>query len=119
MNPPSSSFKRYCKTLTLQDNPDLIAEYERVHRSENMWPEITQGMKSVGILRMEIYRHNTLLFMIMDTVADFDHDQAMGRLAALPRQAKWEAFVSRFQQSNPTSSAEEKWQLMHQVYKLI
>ena len=103
----------------MQDDPDLIAEYERVHRPENMWPEITQSMKSVGILRMEIYRHNTLLFMIMDTVADFDHEQAMHQLASLPRQAEWEAFVSHFQQSNPTSSAQEKWQLMHQVYELV
>ena len=114
-----SSFKRYCKTLTLQNDADLIAEYERVHRPENMWPEITQGMKAVGILRMEIYRHDTHLFMIMDTVADFDHDQAMNQLAVLPRQAEWEAFVSRFQQSDPTSSAQEKWQLMQRVYELV
>ena len=115
----SLSFNRYCKTLTLRDDADLIAEYERVHRPENMWPEITQGMKAIGILRMEIYRQNTLLFMIMDTVADFDHDQAMNQLATLPRQAEWEAFVSRFQQSDPASSAQEKWQLMHQVYELV
>jgi L-rhamnose mutarotase len=56
--------------------------------------------------------------MIMDTVADFDHDKAMTKLAKKPRQSEWEAYVSRFQQSSAEATADEKWQLMERIYKL-
>ncbi|WP_339740719.1 L-rhamnose mutarotase [uncultured Sunxiuqinia sp.] len=111
-------FKRYCKTLLLENNPDLIEAYKNVHSPGNTWPEIAQGMKEVGILDMEIYIHENRLFMIMDTVADFDHDRAMNELAGKPRQSEWEAFVSRFQVTSKEASANEKWVLMERIYEL-
>ena len=111
-------YKRYCKTLTLQDDPQLINEYKKVHAPGSTWPEITQGMIEVGILDMEIYIMGTRLFMIMDTNAEFDHDRAMAQLAAKPRQSEWEAFVSRFQKTSSEATADEKWQLMERIYKL-
>jgi L-rhamnose mutarotase len=111
-------YKRYCKTLELKNDPDLIAEYRKVHAQNKVWPEITRGMKEVGILDMEIYLSGTRLFMIMDTRTDFNHEQAMSVLATKPRQAEWEAFVSRFQKSSSTASADEKWQLLERIYKL-
>ena len=113
-----SAFKRYCKTLSLKDDPKLIEDYKKVHAPGAAWPEITQGMKDVGIIDMEIYIFGTRLFMIMDTVADFDHDKAMTKLATKPRQSEWEAYVSRFQQSSAEATADEKWQLMERIYKL-
>ncbi|MDD2303464.1 MAG: L-rhamnose mutarotase [Prolixibacteraceae bacterium] len=110
--------KRYCKTLSLKDDPKLIEDYKKVHAPGAAWPEITQGMKDVGIIDMEIYIYGTRLFMIMDTVADFDHDKAMAELATKPRQSEWEAYVSRFQQSSAEATADEKWQLMERIYKL-
>lgn len=113
-----SAFKRYCKTLALKDDSQLIEDYKKVHAPGAAWPEITQGMKDVGIIDMEIYIYGTRLFMIMDTVADFDHDKAMAELATRPRQSEWEAYVSRFQQSSAEATADEKWQLMERIYKL-
>ena len=40
--------KRYCQTLELRDNPELIAEYRRRHSREKAWPEIRQGIREVG-----------------------------------------------------------------------
>jgi L-rhamnose mutarotase len=57
-------------------------------------------MKEVGILDMEIYIHGNVLFMIMDTVAEFDHEKAFKELAKKPRQAEWEAHMSQFQVSS-------------------
>ena len=111
-------YKRYCKTLTLQDDPQLISEYKKVHAPGSTWPEITQGMIELGILDMEIYIMGTRLFMIMDTVPEFDHDRAMAELAAKPRQSEWEAYVSRFQKTSSEATADEKWQLMERIYKL-
>jgi len=112
------NYKRYCKTLSLKDDAQLIEDYKKVHAPGAAWPEITQGMKYVGIIDMEIYIYGTRLFMIMDTVADFDHDKAMAELATKPRQSEWEAYVSRFQQSSAEATADEKWQLMERIYKL-
>jgi L-rhamnose mutarotase len=113
-----SSYKRYCKTLTLEDDPQLIEDYKKVHAAGAVWPEITQGMIDVGILDMEIYLVGTRLFMIMDTLPDFDHDGAMATLATKPRQGEWEAYVSRFQRTSAEASADEKWQLTERIYKL-
>ena len=110
--------KRYCKFLELENDAALITEYKKVHAPGAAWPEITQVMREVGIVDMEIYGFGTKLFMIMDTVADFDHDKAMVELAAKPRQAEWESFVSRFQKTGANASAGEKWQLMEQIYKM-
>jgi L-rhamnose mutarotase len=111
-------YKRYCKTLSLEDDPQLIQEYKKVHSPGNTWPEITQGMIEVGILDMEIYIMETRLFMIMDTIPEFDHDRDMAELATKPRQSEWEAFVSRFQKTNSRATADEKWQQMERIYKL-
>lgn len=111
-------YKRYCKTLNLEDDSRLIEEYKKVHAPGAVWPEITQGMREVGIVDMEIYLLGTRLFMIMDTVPDFDHDEAMKELAGKPRQTEWEAYVSQFQLTSAEASADEKWQLMERIFKL-
>ena len=112
-----TEYKRYCKTLTLRDDPQLIEDYRKVHAPGATWPEITQGMEEVGILDMEIYIAGTRLFMIMDTVPGFDHERAMVELAGKPRQAEWEAYVSKFQRTSADASADEKWQLVERIYK--
>jgi L-rhamnose mutarotase len=110
--------KRYCKTLSLKDDTQLIENYKRVHAPGAVWLEITQGMLEVGITDMEIYIHGTQLFMIMETLDSFDHDRAMAELATKPRQSEWETYVSQYQQTASESSANEKWQLMERIYKL-
>ena len=111
-------YKRYCKELKLEDNPQLIEDYKKVHAPGEAWPEITQGMREVGIIDMEIYIMGNQLFMIMDTVPDFDNDKAMKELAAKPRQSEWEAYVSQFQQTSADASADQKWRLMERIYKM-
>jgi len=111
-------FKRYCKCMDLEDDPALIEEYKKFHAMGAAWPEVTAGMKEVGIIDMEIYISGTTLFMIMDTDADFDHEQAMAKLATLPRQAEWEAVVSKFQKTHRGASAKDKWRLVERIYKM-
>lgn len=117
MNPPNGvGFKRYCKTLVLKEDLSLIEEYVEEHKS--VWKEIESGIKEVGILNMELYLYGNRLFMIMDTISDFDHDTAMVQLAQKPRQKEWEARMARFQDTTEEASAGQKWQLMRCVYKL-
>ena len=106
--------KRYCQTLTLVDNEEMIQQYVEAHA--HVWPVIIQGQREVGILDMQIYRRGRQLFMICDTVDGFDWERDMARLATLPRQAEWEAYVSRFQGCDPNAKSDEKWQLMERIF---
>ena len=106
--------KRYCQTLQLVDDPDLIARYCELHA--HVWPEVIEGQRAVGILDMQIFRKETHLFMICDTVDDFDWERDMARLSQLPRQAEWEAYVSQFQGCSPEARSDEKWQLMERIF---
>ena len=106
--------KRYCQSLTLVDDPEMIEKYCEVH--SHVWPEIIEGQHAVGILSMEIYRQGRQLFMIMDTVDDFDFQKDMACLATLPRQAEWEAYVARFQGCAANARSDEKWQLCSKIF---
>ena len=110
--------KRYCQTLDLRDNPELIAEYRRRHSQEHIWKEIPEGIRQVGILEMEIYLLGTRLFMIVETPTDFDWDTAMARLGTLPRQDEWEDYMAEFQLVKAGMSSAEKWQLMERIFHL-
>lgn len=110
--------KRFCQTLDLKDNPQLIAEYRRRHSQGEAWSEIIEGIRQVGILEMEIYLVGTRLFMIVETPLDFDWDSAMARLATLPRQQEWEDYMSEFQAAEKGASSDEKWRIMERIFHL-
>ena len=110
--------KRYCQTLNLKDDPELIAEYRKRHSNGEVWPETLAAIREVGILEMEIYILGTQLFMIVETPIDFEWDTAMARMATLSRQEEWEAYMSVFQQADAGASSSEKWQLMERMFHL-
>ena len=56
--------------------------------------------------------------MIMDTVDDFDFEADNARLATLPRQAEWEAYVAQFQGCAPAAPSTAKWHLMERIFAL-
>ena len=106
--------KRFCQTLTLKQDAALVEKYIEVHK--NVWPEVIEGQHEVGIVSMEIYALGERLFMIVDTVDDFEWERDMARLAKLPRQAEWEAYVSQFQGCDPNATSAEKWQMMEKIF---
>ena len=110
--------KRFVQILELRDDPDMIAQYRKWHSQEYQWKEIRDGIREVGIMEMEIYILGTKLVMIVDAPVDFDWDEAMARLATLPRQAEWEAFVAKFQGCSAEARSDEKWQMMERMFYL-
>lgn len=56
--------------------------------------------------------------MIVETPLDFNWDEAMERLAGLPRQAEWESFVAAMQGCDPNATSDQKWQLMERMFYL-
>ena len=77
--------KRYCQTLELYDDKELIEAYVAEHAQ--VWEEVKAGIREVGITDMQIYIDGNRLFMIMDTTDEFDMERDYARLATLPRQA--------------------------------
>jgi L-rhamnose mutarotase len=110
--------KRYFKTLTLADNPELIKEYKSLHSKEKSWKIIRDGIRSVGILEMELFIYGTTVCMVMETAADFDLDSAMLKLAGLPKQQEWENLVSAAQNSASGKTSADKWHLMERFFYL-
>jgi L-rhamnose mutarotase len=108
--------KRFCLTLDLKNDPALIAAYEHYHQAEVIWPEILEGNKEIGILSMDIYRAGNRLFMIMETVADFDLARDFDRLKTLPRQKEWANLMLLYQQGVPFAKPGEHWVLMQLIF---
>jgi L-rhamnose mutarotase len=102
--------KRFVWTLLLE--PDLIEEYKNVHGMNMAWPEITANMKTVGVKDMEIYINHEQVMLIMDTKPDFNLDEIGPKWQKLPREEEWQAYVAKFQKTDPKSSIQEKWQDM-------
>ena len=110
--------KRYCRTMDLKPDDALIREYIHRHSQGQVWAEILEGIRSVGILEMEIYLLGNRLFMIVETPIDLDWDAAMARLTTLPRQQEWEDYMSIFQDCHAGDTAEDKWQMMDRIFHL-
>lgn len=110
--------KRFCQMLDLRNDPELIAEYVKVHSEESVWKEVLDNMRNIGILEMEIYLLDNRLFMIVETPEDFDWDKRMGELAEIPVQKRWEEFTSRFQQTEGKDEMMKKWKMMERIFHI-
>lgn len=110
--------KRYCLALDLIDSSDLIAEYERLHKPENVRPEIRKSILDSGITNMDIFRTGNRLFMIMETTDSFSFERKDAMDSADEKVQEWEQFVWKFQQPLPWAKQGEKWVLMDQIFQL-
>jgi len=108
--------KRYCLTLDLKNDPQLIAEYKRHH--EKIWPEITKSIREAGIDDMEIYLLGTRMFMIIDAADAFSFEAKAKADQRNPKVREWEQLMWKFQQALPEGKRGEKWLLMERIFKL-
>ncbi|HEU0228736.1 MAG TPA: L-rhamnose mutarotase [Arachidicoccus soli] len=108
--------KRYCLTLDLKDNEELIKEYEQYHLQ--IWPEIEKSIKSSGIRNMQIYRLHTRMFMIIEAEDTFSFSQKAATDMANPKVQEWENLMSKYQQALPQAKAGEKWLLMDKIFEI-
>jgi L-rhamnose mutarotase len=108
--------RRYCLTLDLKDDPQLIAEYEKHHRK--IWPEITASIRESGIEDMEIYLLGTRMFMIMEVSESFSFEKKAAADRENPKVQEWEQLMWKFQQALPQAKVGEKWLRMERIFKL-
>ena len=109
--------KRFCLTLDLKDDPNLIAEYRKYH--ENIWPEISASLKRSGIEDAEIYLLGTRMFMILEVNDRFSLEAKAKADAEDPKVQAWETLMWKFQKPLPQAKPGEKWLLMERIFKLV
>lgn len=109
---------RHCLALDLKDNPALIAEYKKYHQAENVWPEITDSIKSSGIEQAEIFLVGNRLVMILEVSDNFSFEAKQAADLSNPKVVEWEALMGTFQQQLPWSTGDEKWLLMDKIFTL-
>ncbi len=109
--------KRYAQTIDLKDGADNIERYVAHHRA--VWPEVERGLRAIGIQRMLIWRLGRRLFMLMETIDDFDPERDFARYTASdPRIAEWQALMESLQQPVAGARPGEWWAAMELVYAL-
>jgi L-rhamnose mutarotase len=107
---------RYCLTLDLKDDPELIVEYRRHH--EHVWPEITKSIVDSGVDDMEIYVLGTRMFMIMEVNDKFSFAAKGEADRSNPKVMEWEQLMWKFQKPLPQAKPGEKWLLMERIFTL-
>ena len=108
--------RRFCLTLDLKNDPALIAAYKKHH--EKIWLEITESIRSSGILDMEIYLRGARMFMIMEVDEGFSFEKKANADQQNPKVQEWEQLMWKFQQALPEAKPGEKWLLMERIFKL-
>jgi L-rhamnose mutarotase len=108
--------QRYCLTLDLVDDPELIAAYREHHRK--VWPEIEESILASGICKMEIYLLGNRLFMVLETEDSFSFEAKAESDANDERVQQWEALMWKYQQKLPMAKKGEKWMLMEEIFSL-
>ena len=108
--------KRYCLTLDIKNDPDLIRQYEAHHQA--VWPEIIDSIRDSGIDNMQIYRYGNRLFMIMEVTEGFSFEKKAQADEANPKVREWEALMWHYQQPLTGAAKGEKWKLMDKIFEL-
>ncbi len=107
---------KYCLTLDLVNDPELIREYEQWHA--NVWPEVISSIKAAGIDHMEIYRFQNRLMMIMQVNPEYTHERKQALDQGNAKVQEWEALMWKYQQAVPGAKPGEKWVMMDKIFEL-
>ena len=109
--------KKIAYTIDLVDDAELADEYCRLHA--DVWPEVRDGLRAVGVHELHIFRHVRRLFMLMEVVDGFDPDTDFpAYLDTHPRCREWETLMDRFQHPLPEAREGEKWCSMKSICEL-
>ncbi len=105
----------FAQALDLVDDPARVDEYLRHHRA--VWPEVTEGLRAIGIRGMRIWRGGTRLFMLVETDDGFDPARYQD-YARDPRTSEWDALMRTFQRPAPFAKEGEWWSPLEEVFDL-
>jgi L-rhamnose mutarotase len=105
----------FVQALDLVDDPGRIDEYLRHHRA--VWPEVTEGLRAIGIRGMRMYRGGTRVVMVVETDDDFDPARYQD-YARDPKTREWDEFMRTFQKPAPFARPGEWWAAMEEIFDI-
>jgi L-rhamnose mutarotase len=108
--------KCYGLTINLKDDAEVIAQYKEYHRQ--VWPEVLEHARRLGILKTRIFLIGRRLFMYIETEDGFDFGRAFsapGDEAARLRQ--WDDLMRGFQERAPEAQPDDWWAQMELVHE--
>lgn len=109
--------KEYALTINLKDDPQLIEEYKEYHR--NVWPEVLENLREIGITRMQIYLLGRRMFMKMEAVDSFEPVRDFKQVEEMSaRYREWQTLMNNFQERVPEAQPDEHWAAMEKVFEL-
>ena len=108
--------KSFALTLDLRDDPDLIARYKAHHRA--VWPEVTSGLRGIGILKMKIFLLGLRMFMYIEAPDEFDPARDFAGYMDNPRAREWDDMMRGFQEQVPEATDDEWWASMEEVFDI-
>ncbi len=97
----------------LRLKPGSIEAYESSHRQ--VWPELLDKLKSVGISDYSIFRRDQDLFLVM-RVDDFEG--AWDQLAGDPVNLRWQSEMSKYFEPVADLKPGERFAMMKEVFYL-
>ncbi|WP_250623361.1 L-rhamnose mutarotase [Pinirhizobacter soli] len=105
-------------TLDLRNDARAIAEYERWHRADTIWPDVVKSIRDAGIIDMRIYRTGNRLVMVMEPGPGYDAAAKAASDASNPRIQAWEQLMDTFQERLPWAADGQKWVPMDEIFRL-
>tara|TARA_Y100000590_G_scaffold153439_1_gene176183 strand:+ start:1012 stop:1365 length:354 start_codon:yes stop_codon:yes gene_type:complete len=109
--------KYFAMTLNLKNDEKLISEYKSFHR--NVWPEVFEALKNIGIIDMKIFLSGTKLFMYIETIDTFCPEVNFQEYTATSQKAnEWDELMRNFQTRVPEAKEGEWWSSMEEVFNL-
>ena len=79
---------------------------------------LTAADKSIGVYFDPISRRFKTDKSQKNWEKAFSWEKDWERLAAMPRQAEWEAFVAKAQGADPSLPSHKKWRMMEKIFEL-
>ena len=108
--------KSFAMTLNLREDASAIEKYKEYHRE--VWPEVLEGLRGVGISKMKIFLHGRRLFMYLEAGDDFDPSHDLSRYMETERGRKWDELMRTFQEPVPEAAPGDWWAGMEEVFDL-
>jgi L-rhamnose mutarotase len=108
--------QRFILFLDLQDDPELIREYEKYH--ESIPVEIEKSILDSGIESMHLFRFENRMCMEIVANDSFSFSNKNALDASNPAVLAWEKLMSKYQKLIPGTPEGAKWVLSKNIFSL-
>ena len=109
-----SNAKRFARVLRLR--PGAREAYERYHRE--IWPEIVDLIRSVGIRNYSVFHYRDWLFSYFELPPGVELAEVSKALSHSEAAVKWESLMQELQEPLPESGGASWWVPMNELWHL-